>query len=157
ISFLGVIVVIYRWHSTPQQTTMPPEHVFGAMRTGLRYVRHAPELRATFIRTGAFILCASALWALLPLHARQALGVGSFGYGLLLGCIGAGAVAGAAFLPKVRPKVSNSLLVAGASVLFAAVMTVLAHVHVAVVAGAAMILGGVAWIAAMSSLTTAAQ
>jgi len=36
------------------------------MRAGLRYVRHAPELRAIFIRTGVFILCASALWALLP-------------------------------------------------------------------------------------------
>ena len=120
-------------------------------------MRHAPELLAAFVRAGVFILCASALWALLPLQARHALGLGSFGYGILLGCIGAGAVAGAAFLPKVRQKVSNNLLVVGATVLFASVTAVLAHVHVPVVAGAAMILGGIAWIAVMSSFNTAAQ
>src|SRR5262245_59367855 len=108
VSFLGVMGVIYRWQRTPQQkSTLPPEHIFGAMRAGLRYVRHAPELLAALIRTAAFILCASALWALLPLQARHALGLGSFGYGILLGCIGAGAVTGAAFLPRVRQKVSN--------------------------------------------------
>src|SRR5215510_99164 len=106
VSFLGVMGVIYRWQRAPQQSTMPPEHVFGAMRAGLRYVRHAPEFLAALIRTAAFILCASALWALLPLQARHALGLGSFGYGILLGCIGAGAVTGAAFLPKVRQKIS---------------------------------------------------
>ncbi len=157
LSFLGVMVVIYRWHPTPQRSAMPPEQIFGAMRAGLRYVRHAPELRAALVRTGAFIVCASALWALLPLQARHALGLGSFGYGILLGCIGAGAVAGAAFLSKVRQKISNNLLVVGATVLFAAVTAVLAHVHVPVVAGAALILGGIAWISVMSSFNTAAQ
>jgi MFS family permease len=157
VSFLGVIVVIYHWQPTPQQSTMPPEHIFGAMRAGLRYVRHAPELVAALVRTSVFILCASALWALLPLHARLALGLGSFGYGILLGCIGAGAVAGAAFLPKLRLKVSNNLLVVAATLLFASVTAVLAHVHVPVVAGAAMMLGGIAWIAVMSSFNTAAQ
>jgi MFS family permease len=157
VSFLGVIVVIYRWRPTPQRSTLPPEHIFGAIRAGLRYVRHAPELLAVLVRTAVFILCASALWALLPVQARHALGLGSFGYGILLGCIGVGAVAGAAFLPKVRQKVSNNLLVVGATVLFASVTAVLAHVHVPVVAGAAMILGGIAWIAVMSSFNTAAQ
>jgi MFS family permease len=157
VSFLGVMGVIYRWQQSPQQSTMPPEHVFGAMRAGLRYVHHAPELLAALIRTAAFILCASALWALLPLQARHALGLGSFGYGILLGCIGSGAVMGAAFLPKVRQKVSNNLLVVGATVLFAGVTVVLAHVHVPVVAGAAMIFAGIAWIAVMSSFNIAAQ
>src|SRR5215813_6686641 len=157
VSFLGVMGVIYRWQRAPQQSTLPPEHVFGAMRAGLRYVRHAPELRAALVRTGAFIVCASALWALLRLQARHALGLGSFGYGILLGCIGSGAVTGAAFLPRVRQKISNNLLVVGATVLFAVVTVVLAHVHVPVVAGAAMIFGGIAWIAVMSSFNTAAQ
>jgi predicted MFS family arabinose efflux permease len=149
--------VIYRWHPPAQRSTLPPEQIFGAMRAGLRYVRHAPELRAALIRTAAFIVCASALWALLPLQARHALDLGSFGYGVLLGCIGAGAVTGAAFLSKIRQKVSNDVLVAGATVLFAIATLVLAHVHVPIAAGFVMILGGVAWITVMSSLNTAAQ
>jgi MFS family permease len=91
------------------------------------------------------------------LQARHALSLGSFGYGVLLGCIGAGAVTGAAFLSKVREKVSNDVLVNGATVLFAIVTLVLAHVHVPIAAGFAMILGGVAWISVMSSFNTAAQ
>jgi MFS family permease/quinol monooxygenase YgiN len=157
VSFLGVIVVIYRWRQAPQKIPMPPEHVFGAMRAGLRYVSHAPELRAAIVRAGIFILCGSALWALLPLHARHTLGLGSFGYGVLLGCIGAGAVAGAAFLPKARRKASNNSLVVGASVLFASMLAVLAHARVPVVAGAAMIFAGVAWITITSSFNTVAQ
>jgi MFS family permease/quinol monooxygenase YgiN len=157
VSFLGVIVVIYRWRQEPQKGAMPPEHIFGAMRAGLRYVSHAPELRAAIVRAGIFILCGSALWALLPLQARHALGLGSFGYGVLLGCIGAGAVAGAAFLPKARQKVSNNLLVVGASVLFAGMLAVLAHARVPAVAGAAMILAGVAWITITSSFNISAQ
>jgi hypothetical protein len=57
----------------------------------------------------------------------------------------------------VRQKVSNNLLVVGATVLFAGVTAVLAHVHVSVMAGAAMILGGIATITVMSSFNTAAQ
>src|SRR5919109_1147626 len=121
VSFLGVMAVIYRCRPALQRGGLPPEHIFGAMRAGLRYVRHAPELLAALVRTSVFILCASALWALLPLQARHALGLGSFGYGVLLGCIGTGAVAGAAFLPKVRSKVSNNLLVVAATLLFASV------------------------------------
>jgi MFS family permease/quinol monooxygenase YgiN len=156
-SFLGVMTVIYRWRQGPQKSLMPPEHVFGAMRAGLRYTRYAPELRAALVRTGVFILCGSALWALLPLQARHGLGLGSFGYGALLGCIGAGAVAGAAFLPKARRKVSNNPLVVGASALFASMIAVLAYTSVPILAGAAMMLGGVAWTTVMSTFNTAAQ
>lgn len=157
LSFLASIVVIYRWNRIPHKSTMPPEHISGAMRAGVRYVRNAPELQAILIRTGVFIVCASALWALLPLQARQTLGLGSLGYGLLLGCIGAGAVVGAGFLPRARLKVSNDLLVVVATVLFAAVTIVLAHSRFAVVSAIAMLVGGVAWITSMASFNTAAQ
>ena len=156
-SFLGIIVVIYRWKRTPQKSTMPPEHISGAMRAGVRYVRNAPELQAILIRTGVFITCASALWALLPLQTRLTLGLGSLGYGLLLGCIGAGAIAGAGFLPRARHKVSSDWLVVYASVLFAAMTIALAHVHVAWVSAIAMLFVGVAWITSMSSFNTAVQ
>ncbi len=156
-SFLGVIMVIYRWRPDPQKISMPPEHFYGAIRAGIRYVRHAPELRAALVRTGVFILCGSALWALLPLHAVYVLGLGSFGYGLLLGCIGAGAVAGAGFLPKARGKFRNDSLVVAASVLLAGMILVLAHTRNPLVAGMSMILSGVAWITITSSFNIATQ
>jgi hypothetical protein len=66
--------------------------VFGAMQAGLRYVRYAPALSVVLVRAGIFILCGTALWALLPLVARQELGLEAVGYGVLLGCLGLGAV-----------------------------------------------------------------
>jgi MFS family permease/quinol monooxygenase YgiN len=156
-SFLGVIVVIYRWDRVGEKFSTPTEHVWGAMRAGIRYVRNAPEVKAVLIRTGVFIFCASALWALLPLQARLRLGLGSLGYGVLLGCLGTGAVLGAGLLSRVRTIISNNLLVIGASVLFAGSALVLAHSRTVLLTGLAMLLGGVAWIACMSSFNTSAQ
>jgi len=156
-SFLGVIIVIYRWSRTPEKPIIPREHVWGAMRAGIRYARHAPDVQAVIIRTAVFIFCASALWALLPLQARTKLGLSAVGYGALLGCLGTGALLGAGFLSKVRTKISNNTLVAGASVLFAAATLVLAHSGIVLLTGAAMLLAGVAWIACMASFNTAAQ
>jgi len=61
---------------------------------------------------------------------------------------------GATFLPSVRQKISSNLLVVGATVLFAGVTAVLAHVHIPAVAGGAMVFGGIAWMAVMSSFKT---
>src|SRR5438132_6084717 len=43
-SFVGVVIVLYRWPRAPRKTQFPTEDVLGAMRAGLRYVRHAPDL-----------------------------------------------------------------------------------------------------------------
>src|SRR5438552_16326733 len=91
-SFVVIMAVVYRWQPAPRKSKLPPEDIIGAMRTGTRYMRHSPELQTVLVRTGIFIICASALWALLPQQARRQLGLGSFGYGVLLGCIGFGAL-----------------------------------------------------------------
>src|SRR5438067_8657598 len=89
-SFLGVMFVVYRWRRAEKISTLPPEHLLGAMRAGVRYVRHAPAMQAVLARTAIFTTCATALWALLPLIARKELGFGPLGYGMLLGFLGAG-------------------------------------------------------------------
>ena len=156
-SFLGVIVVIYRWNRVGEKNTTPREHVWGAMRAGIRYARHAPEVQAVLIRTAVFTFCASALWALLPLQARTKLGLGAVGYGVLLGCLGTGALLGAGFLARARKEISNNILVVVASVLFAAASLVLAHSGFILLTGAAMVLAGISWIACVSSFNTTAQ
>jgi hypothetical protein len=35
-SFVGVIVVLYRWRRAPRQSLLPTERVTGAVRVGLR-------------------------------------------------------------------------------------------------------------------------
>ena len=156
-SFIAIMVVIYRWQPAPRRSKLPPEDIIGAMRTGTRYLRHSPELQTVLVRSGIFVVCASALWALLAQQARRGLGLRSFGYGLLLGCIGLGAIIGAWLLPKVRERLSMNQLVAAATVAFALATTSLAYVHSFGVLAVALAGGGVAWIAVLSSLNVSAQ
>jgi hypothetical protein len=85
------------------------------------------------------------------------LGLGSFGYGVLLGCLGSGAVAAALVLPKIRRKFSVGALVGGAQLLYAAVLAGLAFTHNVLLVGLAMGLGGVAWISLLATFNSEVQ
>ncbi|MBP1732173.1 MAG: arabinose efflux permease family protein [Deltaproteobacteria bacterium] len=156
-SFLGVVVVIYRWQRTAPESALPTERFLNAMRAGIRYVVHAPELHSILIRTVLFAFCGSALWALLPLFASRELGLSSFGYGVLLGCLGSGAVVAALILPKMRRRFSVGALVGGAQLLYAAVLVGLAFTHNVLLVGLAMGLGGVAWISLLATFNSEVQ
>ncbi len=156
-SFLGVIWVLYRWQRAAPVSHWPAEHVVGAIRAGLRYVRYAPALRAVLVRGGIFIPCGSALWALLPLIARNELGLDATGYGLLLGALGVGAIGGAVLLPWIQRLLTADALVVGATVVFAAVTLALAYVHDMALLCPAMIAGGAAWMTLMSTFNVTVQ
>ena len=157
ISFLSTIAALHSWKRAPKESELPAERLAGAVRAGLRYARHSPELRAVLTRGVAFFVFASASWALLPLIVRQELRSGPGTYGLFLACMGIGAIVGALLLPGVRSRFSRDRIVAGATVLYAAAMLALAHSGNVYAAGAAMLLTGTAWISVVSSLMTATQ
>lgn len=157
LSFIGVLIVLKRWQRASVESISPTERIVGAMRAGVRYVRHEPDLRAVLVRTGVFVSCASALWAMLPLVARQQLGLGAFSYGVLLGGLGAGAIIGAIVLPTLRRKVSINVLIVCGTMIFAVVTAILAAVHIFGLLCAAMVFGGIAWMALMSSFNISVQ
>jgi MFS family permease len=126
-SFLGVIAVLKHWQRAPRVSELPAERVVGAIRAGLRYARHSPELRAVFIRCSAFFIFASASWALLPLIVRQELQRGPGTYGVFIACIGIGALVGALLLPRIHTRISRDSIVAVATGLYAIAMLTLAH------------------------------
>ncbi len=108
-------------------------------------------------RTAAFFLGASAGMALLPLLVRQALQGTALDFGILLGCVGLGAIGGAMLLPRLRERLSSDLLVAGASALYAGVLLGLAWIRDFAWLLPVMLVSGLAWIAVLSSLQVAAQ
>jgi MFS family permease len=163
VSFLAVIAAIARWRRPPREGRLPPEDLLGAIRAGLRYVRHHRELQTIMVRTGSFVLPASAVWALLPLYARHELGLGPGGYGVLLGCFGVGAVAAGLLLPSARQALGIDHLATSSALLFAASNAALgpaprlAPAAALGVAGAALFLAGACWLALLSTLNAAAQ
>jgi len=157
LSFIGVLIVIYSWRREPVESISPTERIVGAMKAGVRYVRHDPAIRAVLVRTGAYVSCASALWAMLPLVARKQLGLGAVGYGLFLGGLGSGAIISAFLLPSIRRRVSLNTLIVGGTILFACVTGLLASVRNFALLSVAMIFGGMAWMALMSSFNVSIQ
>ncbi len=156
-SFFGVLLVVFLWRRPPATSTLPAERMLGAMRAGLRYVRHAPALRAVFVRSAAFIVAGSALMALLPMFARRELAVTSLGYGFLVGSFGAGAVAAAGFVPTLRNRMSTDLFVVLGTLLFAGALTTMAFVHQFIIVCVTLAGGGAAWLALLSSFNSSAQ
>jgi MFS family permease len=156
-SFLGVIIFLLRWKRPLAKNTFPAERLVGAMRAGIRFVRYAPRFRATLARIGGFILFASAVPALLPVITRTYLHRGPGGYGVLLGFMGAGAVATAPVLQRAQRTVEIDRLLALATVLSGLVEAALGRIHNFAILCVVMTAAGVAWVTVMSSINNAAQ
>lgn len=157
VSFLGVLIVLFFWRRPAEEAVLPAERIWGAMTTGLRYVRHAPEVIAPIVRGCVFVLCGASLWALLPLVASHVLKAGPEGYGLLLGALGIGAVAGAMVLPRLKRNNSMDGVVTIATLVFAGATVALGYVTSFWLLMLAMLLAGGAWLSLLSSLNVAVQ
>jgi len=157
LSVLGVFLVLYVWQAQPSVQRLPPEHFFPAVRAGVRYVHAAPVLRNVLVRTIAFFVFGSAGWALLPLVARRELGLGPGGYGIMLGCIGIGAICGALLLPRMRKRFNPDQLMVLASLMFAITLLALAFIRHLWLLNAFEFFTGFAWIAVLSTLNLGAQ
>lgn len=157
LSYIGILAALVRWRRVHQKSTLPAERFLSAIRVGMRFVMHTHALQVVLIRGMSFFVFASATWSLFPLIVRRELGRGPEVYGLLLTCIGIGAVGGAMLLPMLRAKVSRDALVAGASVLYALAALALAYLHNLGLLAVAMLATGVAWISILSALQVSAQ
>jgi predicted MFS family arabinose efflux permease len=104
-----------------------------------------------------WMLCASALWGLLPVVARRELGLDAAGYGVLVTCIGAGAVAGAFALPQLRRRVPTNSLLMLAIVIFTVMFLVLAWVHLVPLVCVTLAIGGAAWTTSNQNFQIAVQ
>jgi hypothetical protein len=153
-----VIFVLYTWKRTPLfKSALPSERLFGSMRSGVRYVRHSPPLLAILLRVALFAGFASAVWALLAVVAQQDLHAGAMAYGVLNGCLGAGAVVGASVLPRLRRKVHAEWMLAAAGMIFAATLAILALTRFVPLIILSLVAAGCAWTATTSTLNTAVQ
>jgi MFS family permease len=154
VSFLGTAVAVYVWRAPPEPED--PERMGEALAAGMRYIRAAPRIRRVLLRTALFMVPASALYALLPVAVNGHLRLGSAGYGLLLGALGTGAVAGVVVLPKVKNSINDNLMLGLSAAVFGAAAFA-AGFFPAVVLAILLFFAGIAWIATFSILNSAMQ
>lgn len=142
---LGMMLVVLAMNMPAQVVQGPPERMLSGMRAGLRYARHAPDVYACLVRMTCFGVCASAIWALLPLLATQAPGHAAGGFGFLVGAIGAGAVSSAFVASRLQHRVRANDLIFWASLLYAGAMLAAPFLHSLPALAAAMVLCGIGW------------
>ena len=138
-------------------SALPAERFFGAIRAGIRHARNNPGLLTTLLRAVLFFFFASAYWALLPLVARTQVAGGPELYGMLLGAIGLGAIAGATLLPRLEAWMGADRLVMVAQVGTACALLMFAWARSQPVAFSASLLAGLCWIAGVSRLNVSSQ
>lgn len=158
ISVVGIVAALIWWRPAESRTsTLPPEAIVPAMISGVRYALHSAPLKSTLVRAAGFFVFASAFWAMLPLIARQVLAGDATLYGILLGCLGAGAVAGAVLLPKIKGKLGADGTVMFGTVGLAVVIVLVALAPNRTLAAFASALAGICWISVLSTLNVSAQ
>ncbi|MGC1450857.1 MAG: MFS transporter [Candidatus Sulfotelmatobacter sp.] len=156
ISFLGVILVVARWKRPIHKQAAPPETLAGATVAAIRYVRNSPAILTVVIRTGVVMFFSSALFALLPSVARS-VNKTAVGYGLLLGCFGAGAIGGAFIMQWARARWSTETVVSAGVMLLGLVIVTMGALNRLSTLAPVMLIGGAAWVVFISLINALVQ
>ena len=155
VSFVAVVGALVAW-KRPPSPPVDQERLSQSVVTGVRYVRNNAPVRRILMRAALFAFPVSALWALLPIAASQHWHLRAIGYGAVLGTMGVGAVFGALVMSRLQATYSANALLVLAALIDAAGLLAAAYLPLA--AGVVLLLlSGVAWIAALTTLTVAAQ
>jgi predicted MFS family arabinose efflux permease len=154
VAIVGLVMLRVR---PPGPVRASGERLAPAMRAGVRFVRFSPPVRTVLVRAAAFSLSASALWALLPVVALGRLDLSESSFGLLMGCVGTGAILGATVLPRLRRRFAYDRMISLASLGLAGGLVALAFVPWAELVAFTLLLTGACWLTVLSSLNTSTQ
>jgi MFS family permease len=156
VSFFGVILVVAKWKRPVRRRSTPAESFSGATVAAIRYVLHSPAILTVLLRTGVVMFFSSALFALLPAVARS-VNKTAIGYGLLLGCFGFGAIAGAFAMQWARARWSTETVVSAGVLILGLVMVAIGGLYRLSALAAVMLIGGAAWVIFISLINALVQ
>lgn len=154
---LAFVSFVLTWRAPEDPTALPAERMGAALRAGLRYVGHAPQLTAVLIRVIAFIGVGSAMWGLFPAYVRHHLGFDAFHYGLLFGTFGLGGMLGSAAAFGMSKTRSGDAVLGAATLAFAVNLFLITRTRNVPLLAVTLFVGGLAWSAGLVGLKTAVQ
>lgn len=157
VTYAVYMVVVYRWEGPPLRPQQR-QSLWSNITAGIMYARRAKRFKAVLVRGSFHFFCASVLMALLPLLAREELGVGPEAFGTLMGAIGVGAIVTALFIaPALNERVSRDNIVFWASLIIAVSLYGVGTVRDPLLFAGVLFLFGGAWMICMLSFQVAAQ
>ena len=158
LSFAAVVLVIYWWkQDKSDEESLPREPLGLAMVDSIRFLRYTPALYNSVLRSVVFFVSAGALWALLPLVAKERLGGGADLYGYLVGAAGLGAVLAGLISNWFTDRFGSNHLTVGVSVVLGVGLAALGYTTRPEIALGASLLCGMCWQSAFTNLITSTQ
>ena len=149
-TFLGIIVVALRLPPAAAGVGGRGAPFVRAMGDGVRHVVRERELRHLALRIATLLASTSSVVALLPLVARERIGLEAGGFGLLAGALGFGAVAIVPALPRLRRRVPLERLALLAAAAWCTSVVALASATALAAAAAAVAVGAAATMASLN-------
>ena len=156
LSFGGVMAVLLFWKRENKESSRGLSFRL-SLYQGVRYVAKTPSMRNVMLGVVLFIVPGSALWALLPLVAKQRLDWDADGFGLLVACVGGGALLASQTLPRLQARFGSDRTIAGAMVVFAAGLFVMSQSTTGWLVALATIVMGAGWMTTLTTLNATAQ
>lgn len=151
-TYVFLLAVLVWWRRAPQAADTSGDNFVQAFRTGFRFVAQSVPFRTVLLRGGLFFAVTSIILALMPMLVPN-----PENYGLVFGCFGLGAIAGAVNYGRLSKRYSRNAIVMGAIILHAAMLAGLSLTENPFVMGPILLVAGTAWFFVMSALQISAQ
>ena len=129
ISYVTVLVGLSRLQLPPFQAPRMTGAPLQQIREGLDYARGARPVRAILELVTAFSVLGIPYVALMPVLARDRLGLGADGYGVMLSVLGIGGLIGALALAAAGLHIRRGPLVARTASMYATLLLILSFVR----------------------------
>tara|TARA_B110000438_G_scaffold289761_1_gene324690 strand:- start:46 stop:1389 length:1344 start_codon:yes stop_codon:yes gene_type:complete len=151
-TYIILLGVLLWWRRKPKAADTSNEGFIKAIGTGVAFARQSTQFRTILIRGGLFFAVTSIILAMMPMLVPN-----SADYGLVFGCFGMGAIAGALNYPRLSARYSRNAIVFGAILIHATMLMLLSVTTISVLMGLILLIAGTAWFFVMSALQISAQ
>lgn len=155
LSYIGLIGVLLWWK--PEARKIERRPLLPAVAAGIRFCAGSQPLRRILARGLALGVSLAAYQALLPTIVSDQLHGTEVSFGVLLGLFGIGSIVAAPFVGPIRRKVQLEGILAIGTMMFVFVLSLVAEAWTVWMVMPAAFVGGMAWVAILTSLNTAVQ
>ena len=129
VSYVTVLVGLFMIQLPAWQPTAQRASAWEGLKEGVHYMRGTRSVAGLMSLVTIYAVFSVPYLTLMPVIARDLLGLGASGYGMLLACVGLGGVTGALTLASVGDRVPREILLRRASMSFAVLLIVFSFVR----------------------------
>jgi len=155
ISYVAMIVVLLRWHPSPQEYERT--RILPAIAVGLRFCARSSPVRRILARGLVLGFGVAGYQALVPAIARGQLHGTQIEFGMMLGFFGIGSIVAAPQLGAARRRFGLENVLAAGTIAFIVAQSILAVSNNVWEALPATFIAGLAWVAILTSINVAMQ